>query len=43
MLIAYIKSEILKGKQFPFNNHFYIFESSLKEFIEKYGKESIKD
>ena len=37
-LIAYIKSGILEGKQFAFNNHYYIFESSLKKFIEKYGK-----
>lgn len=36
-LIAYIKNGILKGKQFPFNKHYYIFESSLKEFLEKYG------
>lgn len=35
-LILYIKNGILKGKRFPFNNHFYVFESSLKEFLENY-------
>ena len=35
-LIAYIKSGILKGRQFSFSNHYYVFESSVKEFIEKY-------
>lgn len=36
-LILYIKNGILKGKKFPFNNHYYVFESSLREFMDKYG------
>ncbi len=39
-LIAYIKNGILKGRQFPFNNHYYVFESSLREFIEKYASKT---
>ncbi|MGI8468423.1 MAG: hypothetical protein ACR2N3_08220 [Pyrinomonadaceae bacterium] len=39
-LINYIKNGILKGKQLSFNNHYYVFESSLKEFIKSYNKNS---
>ena len=37
-LIGYIESGKLRGGRHPFNNYYYVYKSSLNEFIEQIQK-----
>ena len=39
-LITYIKNGTLRGQQSSFNNHYYVYKSSLLEFIENNRKKN---